>query len=85
MKVNSGDVCQFIRDTCLFTLRDMGYLVPPIQASLIEKDKLVWKMDLFNDEGHPNGNKLRSYRLYKSDLETELYVKLAIQRDHRRS
>ena len=44
----------------------------------------MWKMNLFNDEGHPNGNKLRTYRLYKSDLETELYVKLAIQRDHRR-
>ena len=54
------------------------------KAKLIEKDKLMWKMNLFNDEGHPNGNKLRTYRLYKSDLETELYVKLAIQRDHRR-
>ena len=41
-------------------------------------------MNLFNDKGHPNGNKLRTYRLYKSDLETELYVRLAIQRDHRR-
>ena len=28
-----GDICQFIRDTCLFTSRYMGYLVPPIQAS----------------------------------------------------
>ena len=28
-KNNYGDICQFIRDTCLFTLRDMGYLVPP--------------------------------------------------------
>ena len=54
------------------------------KAKLIKKDKLMWKMNLFNDEGHPNGNKLRTYRLYKSDLETELYVKLAIQRDHRR-
>ena len=23
------DICQFIRDTCLFSSRDMGYLVPP--------------------------------------------------------
>ena len=23
------DISQFIRDTCLFTSRDMGYLVPP--------------------------------------------------------
>ena len=42
----------------------------------------MWKMNLFNDEGHPNWNKLMTYRLCKSDLETELYVKLAIQRDH---
>ena len=28
-----GKFCQFIRDNCLFTSRDMGYLVPPIQAS----------------------------------------------------
>ena len=54
------------------------------KAKLIENDKLMWKMNLFNDEGHQNGNKLRTYRLYISDLETELYVKLAVQRDHRR-
>ena len=35
-KINYGDICQFIRDICLFTSRDMGYLVPPpIQASSI--------------------------------------------------
>ena len=28
-KINYGDICQLIRDTCLFTSRDMGYLVPP--------------------------------------------------------
>ena len=32
-KISYGDICEFIRDTCLFTSRDMGYLVPPIQAS----------------------------------------------------
>ena len=24
-EINYGDICQFIRDTCLFTSRDMGY------------------------------------------------------------
>ena len=28
-KINYGDICQFIRDTSMFTYRDMGYLVPP--------------------------------------------------------
>ena len=36
-EINYGDICQFIRDTCLFTSRDMGYLVPPIHASLIQR------------------------------------------------
>ena len=38
----------------------------------------------FQSQGHINGNKLRTYRLYKSDLQTETYVKLPLQRDHRR-
>ena len=35
-----GDICQFIRDPCLFTSRDMGYLIPPIQASSVN-DKVI--------------------------------------------
>ena len=54
------------------------------KAKLIEKDKVMWRTQLFNDDGHPNGNKLRTYRLYKTELQTELYVKLSLQRDHRR-
>ena len=34
-KLIMGVTCQFIRDTCLFTSRDMGYLVPPIHASTV--------------------------------------------------
>ena len=34
-KISFGGICQFITDTCLFTSRDMGYLVPPIQASIL--------------------------------------------------
>ena len=32
-KTNYGDICQYIRDTWLFTSRDMGYCYHPIQAS----------------------------------------------------
>ena len=49
---------------------------------LIDKDKEKWKSNVFNDDGHINDNKLRTYRLYKSDLQTETYVKLPLQRDH---
>ena len=37
-EVNYGDIWRFIRDTCLFTSTNMGYLVtppPPIKASLL--------------------------------------------------
>ena len=33
--IHYEDICQFTRDTCLFTSRDMGYFVPLIQASNI--------------------------------------------------
>ena len=34
-----GKIWQFIWDTCLFTLRDIGYLVPLIQASQAYHDQ----------------------------------------------
>ena len=40
-KFNDGDIWQFIRDTCLFTSKDMGYLVPPIQTSISYEYKLL--------------------------------------------
>ena len=54
------------------------------------KDKLkiidinVWKNKLWNDSGQETGNKLRTYRLYKSDLNTESYAKINMDRTHRR-
>ena len=36
--IDYGDICKFIRDTCLFTSMDMGYIVlvtpPPSYTSL---------------------------------------------------
>ena len=63
---------------------DVGNTIKIIKTVLIDKDKEKWKSDVFNDDGHINGNKLRTYRLYKSHLQTETYVKLPLQRDHRR-
>ena len=34
-KSNYGDICRFIRDICLFTSRDIGYLVPPYTSLYI--------------------------------------------------
>ena len=41
------------------------------KLKLIEKDKANWKLNLFNDSGQTNGNKLRTYRLYKTEIQTE--------------
>lgn len=54
------------------------------------KDKLKsvdienWKNKLWNDSGQENGNKLRTYRIYKFDLKVEHYVNINMDRSHRR-
>ena len=54
------------------------------------KDKLItidadkWKSKLWNDVSLENGNKLRTYIVYKTDLITEHYVKLNMERSRRR-
>lgn len=47
-------------------------------------DSENWKSKLWDDTSQENGNKLRTYRLYKTDLITEDYVKLRMERSHRR-
>ena len=49
---------------------DVGNTIKIIKTVLIDKDKEKLKSNVFNDDGHINGNKLRTYRLYKSDLQT---------------
>ena len=57
----------------------------------ISKEKLIridtqnWENEIAcNGRDENNGNKLRTYRTYKSTLSTEYYVKLNMRRDHRR-
>ena len=52
------------------------------KLNTIDADK--WKSKLWNDVSQENGNKLRTYRVYKTDLITEHYVKLNMERSHRR-
>ena len=40
------------------------------------QDEDEWTDQLWNDKNKENGNKLRSYRIFKQTLETEKYVKL---------
>ena len=56
----------------------------------VAKDKLklidinVWKNKLWNDNGQENGNLLRPYRLFESDLNPESFVKINMDRFRRR-
>ena len=50
---------------------DVSNIIKTCKSKLLEKDKEKWKSHLFNDNGHVNGNKMRTYRLYKTDLQTE--------------
>ena len=52
------------------------------KLNVIDSD--TWKSKLWNDVSQENGNKLRTYRLYKTDLIAENYVKLNMERSHRR-
>ena len=47
-------------------------------------DHANWKTKVWNDTGQENGNKLRTYRLYKSKLIAEDYFKINMERSHRR-
>ena len=42
------------------------------------------EVNLFNDVGQINGNRLRAYIFYKSDLQTVTYVNLPLRRDDHR-
>ena len=60
------------------------YVIKQCKSKLIEMDRIKWHSDMFNDTGLVNGNKLRTYRIYKTTLEPEVYVKNFLIRDHRR-
>lgn len=55
-----------------------------VRVKLKSLDAENWKSELWNDTSQENGNKLRTYRLYKADLFTDTYVKLKMERNHRR-
>ena len=55
------------------------------KGKLVENDKGAWSSCLLsNGKDDNSGNKLRTYRLYKSTFKTETYVKLNMRRDQRR-
>jgi hypothetical protein len=51
-------------------------VVNAVREKLYECDGISWYQKLWNDINKPNGNKLRTYRTYKSELVVEPYLLL---------
>ena len=45
-----------------------------ISEKLTNFDQAVFKKDLYDDKNNANGNKLRTYRIYKQSVKTEQYI-----------
>ena len=79
----------------MYRLNDLDFLnviQPRFTPAIIQQSLSIlktaenqqWENDLPNDPNLINGNKLRTYRCFKSRLVTEDYVKLIIPRHERR-
>jgi hypothetical protein len=51
---------------------------------MTEQDNDEFATELFNDRNQPNGNKLRTYRLYKENVNAEQFALSNIPRSVRR-
>jgi hypothetical protein len=56
-----------------------------IKDKMTEQDNDEFATELFNDRNQPNGNKLRTYRLYKENVNAEQFVLSNIPRSVRRT
>ena len=56
-----------------------------VRERLNETDNNEFSRDLYNDTNNPNGNKLRTYRTYKTEVKTERYLTIQIPRNVRRT
>ena len=61
------------------------FLVTTVKERLGVLDDNHWSQNLWNDVNKPNGNKLRTYRTYKTELHVEPYLLLNVSKLQRRS
>ena len=54
------------------------FVLNDCMENLKVQDSQGWFSALWNDEGHLNGNKQRTYRLFKATLSTEKYISLHV-------
>ena len=64
---------------------DKSSVLNVLRTRLHDNECTNWQKELWNDAGRKNGNKLRTYRLYKQDLQSEPYVTTNLPRAFRRT
>ena len=80
--VNKLNVRDVIHDISISTKCAMRV----VSDKLLELDNTEWFSELFDDRRNvKNGNKLRTYRLYKNSVKTEQYIKVSMSRMERRT
>ena len=63
---------------------NVKHVVNSCKKSFLQLDRDKWCTALYNDRGKANGNKLRTYRLFKNNLEVETYLQINIPKMYRR-
>ena len=79
-KINYGDICRFIRDICLFTSRDIGYLLPPYTSLIYRKLELTEIILSKSEQGLSKNYVLCVVKnfLVAVSLDYQLSVKMAV-------
>jgi hypothetical protein len=68
----------------LLTFQGIKSCMKKVKQRLFLLDEQAWFKDMWNDTGKANGNKLRTYRLFKKDLIADPYVTQSMPRCYRR-
>jgi len=61
------------------------FIISTVRDKLCENDQVSWFNNLWNDTNKPNGNKLRTYRTFKSEIKCEPYLYLNLNVWQRRT
>ena len=75
------DATAILNDTLISTKTVMRTIKE--RFDVVDNDE--FKQALFDDSNNVNGNKLRTYRLYKTNVKTERYLKLQLPKNVRRT
>ena len=73
-----------LEDVMLVDKPDKAACITLAKQKLIHTETVKWQAKLMSNGNDQNGNKLRTYRTYKTQFKTEDYVKINMSRDQRK-